>query len=119
MIAYIKFKQSIRFFVKEILFIIIKFVLKYLFCIDNFKIIEFNKENKRIVISHSRIWEEQRAEARVHEFESRKKEAKAATSAVKPLKFTSKDSVSISCKMAVCKVLIATVSLEAGVVTVR
>ena len=51
-----------------------------------FKIIEFNKENKRIVISHSRIWEEARADARVQEFESRKKEAKAATSAVKKVK---------------------------------
>ena len=51
-----------------------------------FKIIEFNKENKRIVISHSRIWEEARAEARVQEFESRKKEAKASTNAVKKVK---------------------------------
>ena len=51
-----------------------------------FKIIEFNKENKRIVISHSRIWEEARAEARVQEFESRKKEAKAANNAVKKVK---------------------------------
>ena len=51
-----------------------------------FKIIEFNKENKRIVISHSRIWEEARAEARVQEFESRKKEAKAANTAVKKVK---------------------------------
>ena len=52
----------------------------------DFKIIEFNKENKRIVISHSRIWEEARAEARVQEFESRKKEAKSATNAVKKVK---------------------------------
>ncbi|WP_121809241.1 30S ribosomal protein S1 [Mucilaginibacter kameinonensis] len=51
-----------------------------------FKIIEFNKENKRIVISHSRIWEEARADARVQEFEARKKEAKAATNAVKKVK---------------------------------
>ena len=51
-----------------------------------FKIIEFNKENKRIVISHSRIWEEARAEARVQEFETRKKEAKAANNAVKKVK---------------------------------
>jgi small subunit ribosomal protein S1 len=51
-----------------------------------FKIIEFNKENKRIVISHSRIWEEARAEARVQDFENRKKEAKAATNAVKKVK---------------------------------
>ena len=51
-----------------------------------FKIIEFNKENKRIVISHSRIWEEARAEARVQEFETRKKEAKSAVNAVKKVK---------------------------------
>jgi len=51
-----------------------------------FKIIEFNKENKRIVISHSRIWEEARAEARVQDFENRKKEAKAANNAVKKVK---------------------------------
>jgi small subunit ribosomal protein S1 len=51
-----------------------------------FKIIEFNKENKRIVISHSRIWEEARAEQRVQEFETRKKEAKSANNAVKKVK---------------------------------
>jgi small subunit ribosomal protein S1 len=51
-----------------------------------FKIIEFNKENKRIVISHSRIWEEARADARVQEFENRKKEAKSANNAVKKVK---------------------------------
>src|SRR6195952_5253782 len=51
-----------------------------------FKIIEFNKENKRIVISHARIWEEARTEARVQDFENRKKEAKVATNAVKKVK---------------------------------
>ncbi|MET3980705.1 small subunit ribosomal protein S1 [Mucilaginibacter sp. UYP25] len=51
-----------------------------------FKIIEFNKENKRIVISHSRIWEEARTDARVQEFENRKKEAKSANNAVKKVK---------------------------------
>jgi small subunit ribosomal protein S1 len=51
-----------------------------------FKIIEFNKENKRLVISHSRIWEDERAEARVEEFNNRKKEAKAASSAVRKVK---------------------------------
>ncbi|HEK21194.1 MULTISPECIES: 30S ribosomal protein S1 [unclassified Mucilaginibacter] len=51
-----------------------------------FKIIEFNKENKRIVISHSRIWEEARADARVQDFENRKKEAKTASNAVKKVK---------------------------------
>ena len=52
----------------------------------DFKIIEFNKENKRLVISHSRIWEDEPAEAHVEEFNNRKKEAKAATSAVKKVK---------------------------------
>ncbi|QNL48415.1 30S ribosomal protein S1 [Olivibacter sp. SDN3] len=52
----------------------------------DFKIIEFNKEAKRIVISHSRIWEDERAEARVEEFNNRKKEAKAASNAVKKVK---------------------------------
>ncbi|GAB2691831.1 30S ribosomal protein S1 [Mucilaginibacter koreensis] len=52
----------------------------------DFKIIEFNKDSKRIVISHSRIWEDQRAEARVTDFENRKKEAKAANNAVKKVK---------------------------------
>jgi len=51
-----------------------------------FKIIEFNKENKRIVISHARIWEEARADQRVQEFETRKKEAKSAVNAVKKVK---------------------------------
>ncbi|WP_257669874.1 30S ribosomal protein S1 [Parapedobacter tibetensis] len=54
--------------------------------IADFKIIEFNKDNKRLVISHSRIWEDKRAEARMEEFNSRKKEAKAASSAVKKVK---------------------------------
>jgi len=53
---------------------------------DQFKVIEFNKEAKRIVISHSRIWEDERAEARVEEFNARKKEAKAASGAVKKVK---------------------------------
>ena len=51
-----------------------------------FKIIEFNKEAKRIVVSHSRIWEDERAEARVEEFNARKKEAKSASNAVKKVK---------------------------------
>ncbi|MFD1768250.1 30S ribosomal protein S1 [Sphingobacterium suaedae] len=54
--------------------------------VADFKIIEFNKENKRLVISHSRIWEDQKAEARIEEFNARKKEAKAANSAVKKVK---------------------------------
>ncbi|HTI61095.1 30S ribosomal protein S1 [Mucilaginibacter sp.] len=51
-----------------------------------FKIIEFNKESKRIVISHARIWEEARNEVRNQENDSRKKEAKATVNAVKKVK---------------------------------
>src|ERR1700756_134225 len=51
-----------------------------------FKIIEFNKDSKRIVISHARIWEEARDEVRHQEFENRKKEAKSANNAVKKVK---------------------------------
>src|SRR5690554_3772738 len=54
--------------------------------VTEFKIIEFNKENKRLVISHSRIWEDKKSEARIEEFNNRKKEAKAASSAVKKVK---------------------------------
>ncbi|MVZ64281.1 30S ribosomal protein S1 [Sphingobacterium sp. DK4209] len=54
--------------------------------VAEFKIIEFNKENKRLVISHSRIWEDAKAEARIEEFNARKKEAKAASSAVRKVK---------------------------------
>lgn len=54
--------------------------------VAEFKIIEFNKDNKRLVISHSRIWEDAKAESRVEEFNARKKEAKAASSAVKKVK---------------------------------
>lgn len=54
--------------------------------VDQFKVIEFNKDAKRIVISHSRIWEEERSEARVEEFNARKKDAKAASGAVKKVK---------------------------------
>ncbi len=55
-----------------------------------FKIIEFNKDSKRIVVSHARIWEEEKAEAAAEERATKKKEAKeansAATSAVKKVK---------------------------------
>ncbi|HCN82716.1 MAG TPA: 30S ribosomal protein S1 [Sphingobacteriaceae bacterium] len=51
-----------------------------------FKIIEFNKDSKRIVVSHSRIWEEAKTEARVAENNQKKTEQKAAVSAVKKVK---------------------------------
>ena len=51
-----------------------------------FRIIEFNKDSKRIVVSHARIWEEVKAEAVAEERATKKKEATAATSAVKKVK---------------------------------
>lgn len=53
---------------------------------SEFRIIEFNKDSKRIVVSHSRIWEEAKAEERKEEFNAKKKEAKATTTAVKKVK---------------------------------
>ncbi|WP_207428665.1 30S ribosomal protein S1 [Pedobacter sp. SYSU D00535] len=52
----------------------------------DFKIIEFNKEAKRIVVSHSRIWEEAKAEARASENAQKRNDQKAATNAVKKVK---------------------------------
>lgn len=52
----------------------------------DFKIIEFNKDSKRIVVSHARIWEEEKAEERKEELNQKKKDAKAAQSAVKKVK---------------------------------
>ncbi|WP_199142130.1 S1 RNA-binding domain-containing protein, partial [Pedobacter sp. ASV12] len=53
---------------------------------NDFKIIEFNKDAKRIVVSHARIWEEAKAEAVAEERATKKKEAKAASTAVKKVK---------------------------------
>jgi small subunit ribosomal protein S1 len=53
---------------------------------SEFKIIEFNKDSKRIVVSHARIWEEVKAEAVAEERANKKKEASAANSAVKKVK---------------------------------
>jgi small subunit ribosomal protein S1 len=52
----------------------------------DFKIIEFNKDSKRIVVSHARIWEEVKAEERKEEMNQKKKDAKATISAVKKVK---------------------------------
>ena len=51
-----------------------------------FRIIEFNKDSKRIVVSHARIWEEVKAEERKEEMNQKKKDAKATLSAVKKVK---------------------------------
>ncbi len=53
---------------------------------NDFKIIEFNKDAKRIVVSHARIWEEAKAEAVAEERATKKKEAKASNTAVKKVK---------------------------------
>lgn len=53
---------------------------------SEFKIIEFNKDSKRIVVSHARIWEEVKAEAIQEERAAKKKDATAANNAVKKVK---------------------------------
>lgn len=53
---------------------------------NNFKILEFSKDQKRILVSHSKIWEDQKAEEKVQEIEKKKKEAGATTQAVKKVK---------------------------------
>lgn len=58
-----------------------------------FKIIEFNKDSKRIVVSHARIWEEEVAEAAAEERTTKKKEAKAATSEASSAVKKVKDSI--------------------------
>ena len=54
--------------------------------VADFKIIEFNKDAKRIVVSHARIWEEERAEAMQEERATKKKEVSAASASVKKVK---------------------------------
>jgi small subunit ribosomal protein S1 len=58
-----------------------------------FKIIEFNKDSKRIVVSHARIWEEVVAEAAAEERTTKTKEAKAATSEASSAVKKVKDSI--------------------------
>jgi small subunit ribosomal protein S1 len=53
---------------------------------NNFKILEFNKEQKRILVSHSKIWEDLKLEEKAAEVEKKKKEAGATTQAVKKVK---------------------------------
>ena len=52
----------------------------------NFMVIEFDRNEKRIVLSHARIWEEVKAEERKEENTQKKKDAKAAQTAVKKVK---------------------------------
>ncbi len=58
-----------------------------------FKIIEFNKDSKRIVVSHARIWEEEKAEVEAEERATKKKDAKAASTAANSAVKKLKDSV--------------------------
>lgn len=53
---------------------------------SEFKIIEFNKDSKRIVVSHARIWEQQKAEEVAEVRATKKKEATAANASVKKVK---------------------------------
>jgi len=53
---------------------------------SNFKILEFNKEQKRILVSHSKIWEDLKMEEKAAEVEKKKKEAGATSQAVKKVK---------------------------------
>jgi len=51
-----------------------------------FVVIEFNKDSKRILLSHSRIWEEEKAQERATEKEAKKKDANVQAKAVKKVK---------------------------------
>lgn len=52
----------------------------------DFKVIEFNKENRRIVVSHTRIFDEKAQEAKKAEANERKEEAGTMAKAVKKIK---------------------------------
>jgi small subunit ribosomal protein S1 len=52
----------------------------------DFKVIEFNKENRRIVVSHTRIFDEKAQEVKKAEANDRKEEAGTTAKAVKKLK---------------------------------
>lgn len=52
----------------------------------DFKVIEFNKENRRIVVSHTRIFDEKAQEVKKTEANDRKEEAGTTAKAVKKLK---------------------------------
>ena len=51
----------------------------------DFKVIEFSKENKKIILSHSRIWEDKVAAEREVENEAKEKAAKSTKRAVKQI----------------------------------
>ena len=51
----------------------------------DFKVIEFSKENKKIILSHSRIWEDKVAAEREVEVEAKEKAAKSTKRTVKQI----------------------------------
>ncbi len=51
-----------------------------------FKIIEFNKDSKRILVSHSKVADDVKAEERAVESDKKKKDTKATTASVKKVK---------------------------------
>ena len=51
----------------------------------DFKVIEFSKENKKIILSHSRMWEDKVAAEREVETENKEKAAKSTKRAVKQI----------------------------------
>ena len=51
----------------------------------DFKVIEFSKENKKIILSHSRIWEDKIAVEREVETENKEKAAKSTKRVVKQI----------------------------------
>jgi small subunit ribosomal protein S1 len=53
---------------------------------EMFKVIEFNKEQRKIVVSHSKIHEEKSAQARVQEGQVKDKEREEGAKAVKKVK---------------------------------
>lgn len=54
--------------------------------IADFKVIEFSKENKKIIVSHAKIHEEKASVVKAEQREERKKEAKGTENTVKKLK---------------------------------
>ncbi|MCF8284543.1 MAG: 30S ribosomal protein S1 [Sphingobacteriales bacterium] len=52
----------------------------------DFKIIEFNKDSKRILVSHSKLNDDVKAEERAVETDKKKKDTKATTASVKKVK---------------------------------
>jgi small subunit ribosomal protein S1 len=52
----------------------------------DFKVIEFSKDNKKIILSHSRIWQDTQADEKAKENAAARKEEKATQRAVKKVK---------------------------------